>query len=139
MSTIQNNVAALKVSAIEAPIAPAQAINQGDMVKIVANLAVPVAGATDTVIGFSDDSNPVASLLDQLSKITVNLNAPINVAFLPIKAADAPNFWDALYATADPQILTTSSGGGATKVGRCLELAAFTGDGVARAKVGLGL
>lgn len=139
MSISQNNVAALKVAAIEAPISPAQAINQGDLVKVTANLAVPVTGATDTPIGWSDDKNPVASLLDTLSKITVNLFTPIDVGFFPIKSGDTPGFWDALYLTADGQILTTASGGGATKVGRCLELSTFTGDGATRAKVGFGL
>jgi hypothetical protein len=139
MSTSQNNVAALGVKVIEAPCDGAAVINQGDILKVSSNKVVVITAATDTPIGFSDDKNPVAGLGDQLTKVIVNLLRPINTAYLPIKAADTPNFWDALYATADGQILTTSSGGGATQVGRFLGLSQVTGDDSTRHLVGLGL
>lgn len=138
-TTAQNNVAALGVNAITAPIDTTAVINQGDILKVSSNKVVVITAATDVAVGFSDDTNPVSSLGDKLTKVSMNLLIPINIALLPVKSGDTPNFWDALYLTADGQIVTTSSAGSAVKIGRCLELAQVTGDGVVRYQVGLGL
>lgn len=137
MTTAQNNQSK-PADRIEAPISPAQAINQGDLVKISSNLAVPINGATDTIFGMSDETNPTTSLLDTVSKIAVIRPGPV-VVFLVLKNGDTANFDDALYLTgSNAQEVTTSSGGGATKAGRCRELSAFAGDGSSRLRVELG-
>lgn len=123
MSTPQQNLAT-NPEVLAAPKAAAQAINQGDLVKASSNLVVPISGATDTVLGVSGDTSPVVSLGDQLTQISVLRRG---VFFLFLTAGDTLNFDDAVYLTAAPQIVTSSSGGGATKIGRCRELAAVTG------------
>lgn len=111
---------------ITAPKAAAQAVNQGDFVKVSSNLIVPVAAATDVPIGVARDTSPVVSLLDQLTQVGVIRAGAIVYQYL--KAGDTANFGDALYLEgSDPQVVTTSSGGGATKVGYCREQAALLG------------
>lgn len=58
---------------MEVPVAPAQAINQGDMVFAGADsLTLPVsAGSGLLFLGVAEDTNPVTSLGDRLSQITV--------------------------------------------------------------------
>lgn len=137
MTTAQNNEAS-RAERITAPISSAQAINQGDLVKTSSNLAVPISGATDTVLGMADESNPTSSLLDTVTKIAVIRPSKV-VVFLVLKNGDTANFDDSLYLTgSNAQEVTTSSGGGATKVGACRELAAFAGNGTARLRVELG-
>lgn len=137
MTTAQNNQAT-NADRVTAPISSSQAINQGDLVKISSNLAVPVNGATDTVFGMSDETNPTSSLLDTVTRIQVIRPSRVTV-FLVLKNGDTANFNDSLYLTgSNAQEVTTSSGGGATKVGACRELSAFAGDGTSRLRVELG-
>lgn len=123
MSSPQNS-AAYSNDVLQAPKSAAQAVNAGDLVKIASNLIVPISAATDVPVGVCEDTSPVVSLSDQLTVVRVVRRG---VRYLYLKAADVAAFGDQLYATADPQIVTTSSAGSAQKVGRCRELASVTG------------
>lgn len=132
-STAQNNHAAGPRLVVTSPIAGATVINQGDLCKIVANLVVAQAGVTDPIHGMIDDSNPVAGLADQLTKVAVlRPGAGVHIR-LKLKNGESVNFNDLVYLdTTDPQTVSTASGGGALVVGRVRELAAVTGDGSTR-------
>jgi len=119
-----NNPSAHDAGVLQAPKSAAQAVNSGDLVKVSANLIVPISAATDALHGICQDTSPVTSLLDQLSTVVVLRSG---VFFFFLTAGDTVAYGDAVYATADPQIVTSSSGGGATKVGRVRELASVTG------------
>lgn len=124
MSTPQQNYAT-NPDFITAPKSSAQAVNQGDLVKVASNLIVPIAAVTDTCFGVSENTSPVSSLGDLLDQIVVRRKG---VFFFYLKAGDTVNFDTALYPEgSDPQLLTTSSGGGAVKVGNCRELASVLG------------
>ena len=147
MSTAQNNVATETADRIIVPLATvAIAINQGDFVKISSKTGVASTGSSDSAIGISDETNPVASigggvnpgLKGAAAAIAVVPMTPYKgcaIVYLPILTGDTPGFWDSLYRTGDAQILTTTQGSGPVRVGRCLELTTFTGDSVSRAKV----
>ena len=123
MSTAQQNFAAENLE-VSAPLSPSQAINQGDIVKVSSNLIVPISGATDVPHGVAGGTNPVSSIGDTLSSMIVYRKG---LFYFFLKASDTANYDDALYLTAAPQTLTTSSAGSAVKVARCRELAAVTG------------
>jgi len=147
MSTAQNNVATERADRIIVPLSAVTiAINQGDFVKISSKVGVASSGSADSAIGIADETNPVASIgggcnpgmAGAAAAIAVIPMTPYKgcaIMFLPITSLDSVGFWDAVYRTADSQVLTVTAGGGAIQVGRCVELTAFTGDGTARAKI----
>lgn len=135
-STAQNNFSSGPRLAETAPISTATSINQGDLLKIASNLALPVAAVGDTVHGMADETNPASSLLDTTNRTCVlRPGNGVNVK-LPLKSGDSVNYDDLVYISSNvatnPQEISTSSGGGAAKVGRVRELAAVTGDGSTR-------
>ena len=120
------NFLAESLDQVTAPIATSQAINQGDLVKIASNLAVPCdTPATDVVHGVSMDTNPVSSLGDTLNKISVRRSG-IHKFYLPTGTA---NYDDPVYLTStNAQTVTVSSPGtGAWIVGYCRNLTAVVG------------
>lgn len=124
MSNAQQNFAH-EASVVVAPKAAAQAINQGDILKVAANLVVPCdTPATDIPFGIAGQTSPVASLGDELTSMSVIREG---VVFLFLKAADVAAFDDKVYLTADPQVVTVTQPGAGVAVGRCRELASVTG------------
>lgn len=117
MSTVQNNFAAAS-DEVTAPIAAATAVNQGDFVKVVSNLIVPIAAATDTAFGVAGFTNPTVSLLD---KVTSGKVSKRGLFWFYLNTGDTVGFDDLVYLTTDPQVVTSSSAGGATKAGRVRE------------------
>ena len=147
MSTAQNNIATERADRITVPIGTGVVIKQGDFIAISSKLGVSSAAAqpSPAPIGISDDSNPVSSLGGDnnpnvggaAAAIEVVLTAPYKgcaIVSLPLANSRTAGFWDAIYFTADAQIVTDSSNS-ATQCGRCVELVTFTGDGTTRMKV----
>lgn len=130
-STAANRFAAGQYLTYAAPKTGSQAINQGDLLKVSSNLVVPISGVTDVVTAISEETSPVASLGDTLTKISVIRPGPGVLVRLPLKASDAPSFGDQLYISSNvatnPQEVSTSSANSAAKVGICRELATVTG------------
>ena len=138
MSTAQNMVAVERADSILVPIATTIVIKQGDAVKITSNLGLATSGITDVGIGIADETNPVASLGGDVNPNIGGAAAAIKVIpYVPYKGAaivyrllttsDTPSFWDAIYTTANPQVVTTASGSSAVQIGRCMELVQVTG------------
>jgi len=98
-----------------APCDPNATFNQGDRMKLVNNVLVPVSAPTDDWFGVSDDTNPVNSLGDKLSKIIVIATGSI-VKFLA-NNGDTFKFGDPVYQGSDPQVVQTSNAGGEKLVG----------------------
>jgi len=120
------NFLAESLDQVTVPKSGAQAINQGDLVKIASNLAVPCdTPATDVVHGVSMATSPVSSLGDTLTKISVRRSG-IHKFYLPTGTA---NYDDPVYLTVtDAQTVTVSSpGSGAWVVGYCRNIAAVVG------------
>ena len=145
MSTAQNNISTERADRIMAPMATTVAVKQGDLVKVSSNLAVPINGAQDVVIGIADETNPVASLGGDVNPnlggaaaaIVVVPNAPYKgcaIINMILTSGQTLAFFAAVYQTADPQTVTASSSS-ATQIGRCLELVSVSGDGVKKVKV----
>lgn len=135
-STKQNNFASGPRLAETAPISSATSINQGDLLKVASNLALPLAAVADAVHGMADESNPTASLLDTVDKVTVLRPGPGVNVFLPLKSGDTVAYDDLVYVSSNvatnPQEVSTDSSSSAAKVGRVRELASITGDGSKR-------
>lgn len=135
MTLPRNAFIADSVTRVAAPISPSQALNQGDMVKISGGLVVPVTTpGTDALFGVADTTNPVTSLLDQLSTISVIRRGIVRMI---LTNGDAVVYDTPLYIGADAQTVTVVQPGSAAPIGRCRELVGFTGDGVALVKVDL--
>lgn len=138
MASTPSNAYAGPKDVLEAPVSASQAMNQGDIVKVASNLVLPVAAVADTVFGIVDETNPVASLGDDLTKVSVLRSG---IFFLVLKNGDSINFDDVVYISSNvatnPQEVSTSSANSATKVGHSRELASITGDGSKRVKIEL--
>lgn len=138
-STPQNNKAAGPELSVAAPIAAATAVYEGDLVKVSSNLIVAVAAVADVVHAMSLDSNPVASLGDQLTRISVLRPGAGVLVRLPLKNGDTIAYDDLVYigsnVATNPQEISSSSANSAAKVGRCREVASFAGDGSKRALI----
>lgn len=135
-STPQNNHSSGPRLVETAPKGAAVAVNQGDLVKVSSNLALPLAAVSDVVHGMSDDTSPVSSLLDTLTRIAVlRPGAGVNVK-LTLKSGDTVGYDDLIYVSSNvatnPQEVSTDSSGSAAKVGRVRETSSVTGDGSAR-------
>jgi len=96
-------------------IAGATAINQGDNVFAGADgRALPMSAASALqYAGVAEDTNPVTSLLDQLSEITVVRRGTFR---FKTTVGDVYDPGEAVYGGADAQTVTVTSSG-ATKVG----------------------
>jgi hypothetical protein len=105
-------------------INPATAVNQGDLVKVVAGLATPITADTDQVYGVSADTNPVASLGDSLSQIVVIRRGVVRLFGL---AGDTFTPNAKVWFVTDAQTVTSVDPGGSAKVaGRVREVSAVT-------------
>ena len=125
----RNAGASENIQSIFAPISAAFAVNQGDFVIITSNLIALPAAVNATPIGIADMTNPVTSIGGDVNPLSIRVIRK-GLVFLKIKNGDTPAFDDALYLSdVDNQTVTTSSANSATKVARCRELSAFTGDG----------
>lgn len=127
-TTAQNNDAADQ-EYVQAPISANQAINSGDLCKVSSNLIVPVTAGTDSVHGVCADTNPVASLADKLTVVTVKRRGLFKAI---VKNGDAVAYDTPMYVGADAQTLTITDPGGGKICARCRELASVTGDGSTR-------
>lgn len=135
-STAQNNYAAGPLLIDTAPCSASAAFNQGDFAKVSSNLAVVIAAVGDTIHGMFDTTNPTSSLLDTVTKATI-IRPGVGVLIrVPLKSGDTRAYDDIVYVSTNvatnPQEVSSSSGGGASIVGRCRELASVTGDGSTR-------
>lgn len=101
---------------IEVAIASATDIRAGDLVQANAadgNRAIRMGlGANLRFLGMAEDTNPVASLGDRLTQITVRRRGTVRLK----TAAGTYAPWDEVYATSDPQTVSRSASG-ATLVG----------------------
>lgn len=129
-STKANRHAAGPRLAVAAPCASSATFNQGDLVKVASNLIVVLAAVSDVVHGIVDDSNPVASLGDTLTKVAILRPGPGVLVKLPLKSGDTVAYGDQVYVSSNvatnPQEVSTSSGSSAAKVGIVREMASVT-------------
>ena len=142
MATIQptseNKSVMYTPDSIVMPCAAGTVINQGSRVKIVSNLIVPTAAATDDFVGVADFQNPVASLGDQLTAGKVLLKD--NVVMFDAPASETFTFGDLCYAydnggNSYPGAVTKSTSGSPKLVGTFVGLTAVTGGSTSRVAV----
>ncbi len=104
MSTPKQNFKKSALENVAVPIDSSTEINQGDLIQIVSNLGEPASDATKAVHGVSVDTNPVASIGDLLTRISVARGGAI-FSFL-LEGSGSVNYNDSLYLGSDPQSLT---------------------------------
>ncbi len=129
-STAKNNHVSGPRLAVAAPKTGSVDFNQGDILKVASNLVLAVAAVADVVHGIADDTNPVASLGDDLTRVAVLRPGVGVIVKLPLKSGDTVAYDDVVYISSNvasnPQEVSSSSANSAAKVGRCRELASVT-------------
>lgn len=122
MTTPQQNFA-FAANTVVVGINPATAINQGDILKVVAGLAEPITANTDVPFGVAGDTNPVVSLGDTLTKVNV-IRAGVVRLFGKASELFTPNA--KVWYDTNAQTVTAVDPGGAVVLGRVREIVAVT-------------